>query len=395
MTAEGSPSIRPLAFRPACAPAQLRKFRRRLGSSPPDPAIEPIGPRRAVWADMLRFGSSLVALAALAMIGCADEAGLRDADGHDEEPIGQVSAALDATATVTDAVAGSCTTTAVKGLATQLVEEIQCLRPDTMKRIDKVPGLNLGAAVFPYLQTPAADALMTAQKVRNVSISLNSGLRTLPQQFLLYRWYKTGRCGIGLAASPGTSNHESAIAIDIEDNAAWRSALQGKGFRWLGASDPVHYDFTGKGTVDIRGLSVQAFQRLWNRNHPEDKIGEDGKYGDDTEKRLARAPANGFAVGAKCDEAPTKTTNTPPITDVPTEPDAEEPKTSAQKVPAPDATGADAKAEDDESSGATRPRATAADAGCNVQGTSRPDGWPLFVLVGLALVRRGARRRAR
>ena len=29
--------------------------------------------------------------------------------------------------------------------------------------------------------------------------------------------------------------------------------------------------------VDLRGQDVLAFQRLWNRNHPEDKIGEDGK----------------------------------------------------------------------------------------------------------------------
>jgi hypothetical protein len=258
-----------------------------------------------------------------------------------------------------------------------------------MRRIDNVDGLTLGDAVFPYLQSPAADALLTAQKTRNVPIAINSGLRTLPQQFLLYRWYKTGRCGIGLAATPGTSNHESAIAVDVQDNAAWRSALQGKGFRWLGASDPVHYDFTGKGAVDIRGLSVQAFQRLWNRNHPEDKIGEDGDYGDDTEKRLARAPAGGFTIGAKCDEAPKTTAPAPEMGNVSSAPDADEPSsTTTQKK-------SSESADDDDDDSPIRQRQRMADAGCNTHGSSGNDAWPFLALIALAFVRKAGRRRAR
>ncbi|MFO0737755.1 MAG: M15 family metallopeptidase [Labilithrix sp.] len=331
---------------------------------------------------MLRFASASLVAVGLLLAGCGDE------PIHDEEPTGQVSAPLGANATVNEAITGSCTTTAVKGLATQLVEEIQCLRPGTMKRIDNVEGLNLGEAVFPYLQTPAADALMTAQKARNVPIALNSGLRTLPQQFLLYRWYKTGRCGIGLAATPGTSNHESAIAVDVQDNAAWRSALQGKGFRWLGASDPVHYDFTGKGAVDIRGLSVQAFQRLWNRNHPDDKIGEDGQYGAETEKRLATSPANGFPTGAKCDEAPATTMPAPPITSVPESPDAEEPSTTTQK----NKSGKGGDEDEDEEELRIRQRASGANAGCNLHGSPGGD-WALLIVLGAVMT--AVRRRAR
>jgi MYXO-CTERM domain-containing protein len=223
-----------------------------------------------------------------------------DADDVHEEPVGEVSSALVGSDPVSSAVTQACSTTAVKGLATQLVDEIQCLRPNTMKKIDGTPGLALGAAVFPYLQTPAANALIAAQKARGVTMSINSGLRTLPQQYLLYRWYQTGRCGIGLAARPGTSNHESAVAVDINDNASWRTAMQGKGYRWLGANDPVHFDYTGGGTVDLRGLSVKAFQRLWNRNNPTDLIAEDGSYGPATEARLAKSPVGGFPKGASC-----------------------------------------------------------------------------------------------
>ena len=167
-----------------------------------------------------------------------------------------------------------------------------------MKRIDGLPGIALGDGVSPWLQTPAADALIAAQRARGATIRINSALRALPAQYVLYRWYRQGKCGITLAASPGQSNHESGLAIDINDSAAWRPALQGQGFRWLGPSDVPHYDFRGDGTVNLAGLSVLAFQRLWNRNHPEDRIDEDSAYGPQTAARLERAPVGGFATGA-------------------------------------------------------------------------------------------------
>lgn len=174
------------------------------------------------------------------------------------------------------------------------------MRPGTMRSIDDIPGVSLGSATIPYLQAPAAAALRRAVARRGGTLYINSALRTLPQQYLLHQWYLRGRCGIALAARPGTSNHEGGLAIDIESQAAWRSALSSEAFAWLGPSDPVHFDFVGSGGIDIRSLSVLAFQRLWNRNHPEDRIAEDGSFGPSTEARLARAPGEGFARGATC-----------------------------------------------------------------------------------------------
>jgi hypothetical protein len=243
----------------------------------------------------------LLPLFAVACSGVDDSDEPADHHDHEEEEnIGSVSSELTAASPVSAAVTQSCSTTAVKALSLQLVQEIQCMKPGSMKRIDNTSGLALGAAVFPYLQTPAANALIAAQKARGVTLSINSGLRALPQQYLLYRWYQTGRCGISLAATPGTSNHESGIAVDINNNAAWRSAMNSKGFSWLGASDPVHFDYRGGGTVSMKGLSVRAFQRLWNRNNPNDKIAEDGAYGPATAARLAKSPVGGFPKGATC-----------------------------------------------------------------------------------------------
>jgi hypothetical protein len=229
-----------------------------------------------------------------------DDGAVRDHHEHGDEPLASVQSALTDTDPVSVAIAESCTTASVKGLSNQLIDEIQCMRPGTFSSIEGAPGLSLGNAVFPWLQTPARDALLAAQKQRGATMTINSALRTLPQQFLLYRWYQAKRCDIGLAASPGTSNHESGVAVDINDNAAWRTAMSANDFTWLGASDPVHFDFTGEGKVDIAGLSVLAFQKLWNRNHPEDRIAEDSDYGKATEERLAKSPVGGFPKGAEC-----------------------------------------------------------------------------------------------
>jgi hypothetical protein len=214
-------------------------------------------------------------LLALSLFACSS---------HEERegPIDTTSAALNDADPVTTAVDESCSTTSVKGLSTQLVEEIQCLRPGTMKSIEGVDGLSLGSAVFPWLQAKAADAVMAAQKEKGVPLEINSALRTLPQQYLLYLWYKSGRCDIGLAASPGQSNHESGLAVDVQDNAEWQKTMAAHDMKWLGASDPVHFDYVGEGRVDLGGLSVLAFQELWNLNHPEDPIAEDSSDDDDT-----------------------------------------------------------------------------------------------------------------
>jgi len=329
-------------------------------------------------------------LAPLACSGAHEE---QVPDHHDDgaEPLGSVSSPLSPNDPVAIAVAQSCTTTAVKGLSTQLVEEIQCLRPGTLTRIDNTAGLALGSAVFPYLQTSAAMALISAQKARGTTMSINSALRTLPQQYLLYRWYQTGRCGIGLAATPGTSNHEGAIAVDIDDNAGWRSAMLGKGFRWLGASDPVHYDFTAGGTVDLRGLSVKAFQKLWNRNHPTDLIAEDGDYGPSTATRLAQSPSGGFAKGADCTKSPTADAGagagadadaepTAPV-DVPSTPDADEPSGAAPKAQEPTS-----------ATNATTPNAAS---GCAMTPASSSGGTALLAAGALGLVLASRRRRLR
>jgi D-alanyl-D-alanine carboxypeptidase-like protein len=220
--------------------------------------------------------------------------------GDGPEPTGNRGDAV-GSGSVNDAVAASCATSSVKGLSDQIIAEGQCLEPSAYAKLPELGNLELGPNVFPFLEEPARDQLVAALKAApKTTMTVNSMLRTVAQQYLLYRWYQAGSCGIGLAAKPGNSNHETGLAFDTSEASAWKSTLSSHGFKWFGSADPVHFDYVGSGAKSYKGTDVKAFQRLWNRNNPKDIIAEDGAYGPNTEARLKKAPAQGFKLGADC-----------------------------------------------------------------------------------------------
>jgi len=233
------------------------------------------------------------------------------AAGDDVHDDGVLESALAPGATVRDAITSACTTATVLPLARQLVDQINCLRPNFLKSIAS-DSVDLGGAVLPYLQAPAADSL--ARAADRVPLTINSALRTLPQQYLLYEWMNRRICRdvVSLAAAPGTSNHEAGLAVDVDNYGQARASLEARGFRWYGSGDVVHFDYVAGGE-DTRSLSVLAFQTLWNANHPEARVAEDGDFGGETEAVLLRAPANGFAKGATCGGTTTPSTDLAPI----------------------------------------------------------------------------------
>ena len=224
-----------------------------------------------------------------------------DAEETLPEEVGTAESAI----SVGNAVTSSCSTSIVAGLNAQIIAQANCIKPGAYAKVPSRPNLSFGSTVTPYLEEPARDAFIAAIDSKpGTNITINSMLRTVAAQYLLYRWYQTGTCGIGLAAKPGTSNHETGLAFDTSQYNTWKSTLQSHGFTWLGTSDPVHFDYTGAGAVDEKGTDVLAFQVLWNKHHPEDLIGEDGVYGPQTEARLKASPAEGFSGEVTCDPPP-------------------------------------------------------------------------------------------
>jgi hypothetical protein len=195
-----------------------------------------------------------------------------------------------------------CSTASVRGLDNQLIAQMNKIRSGLLVRIDDLD-VTLGAAVHPWLQAPAKQALKRAiaKRVPEERIAhrgrrmiINSAYRTIAGQWLLRNHHLNGRCGITAAAPPGKSNHNNASSIDIEDSQGWRTALRSNGWAWLGAFDPMHYDAVVKGIAPINSIAVQAFQQLWNIAHPNDKLAVDGDFGAATESRLRYSPAEGF-----------------------------------------------------------------------------------------------------
>ena len=203
--------------------------------------------------------------------------------------------------TVQHAAIDSCTTASVDGLSRQIIAQARCIRPNAFVPLPSRPNLVIAPQVFPYLELEARDHLLKAIDARpKQKMTINSALRTVAQQYLVWRWSATKRCGVPLATPPGQSNHEVGFALDIAEAGSWRPALEAQDFKWLGASDRVQFDYKSSSSAGRVATDVLAFQKLWNKNHPTDKIAEDGRYSPATEQRLKQAPADGFALGPSC-----------------------------------------------------------------------------------------------
>lgn len=188
----------------------------------------------------------------------------------------------------------NCSTAGLKALDLQLIAQIQRIAPGLLEPFDKIPGVKCGSACHAYLQAPAVTALEKAIKQRGQAMTVNSAYRTIGQQAILFNHFQNRRCGISAAARPGLSNHNTGLAIDIEDSFGWRPYLERFGWDWIGSFDPMHYDFEGAGIKDLRWVSIKAFQQLWNFNHPTRKIAEDGIWGAKTYECLMQTACTGF-----------------------------------------------------------------------------------------------------
>ncbi|MEO6600466.1 MAG: M15 family metallopeptidase [Polyangiaceae bacterium] len=222
-------------------------------------------------------------------------------EGSDEEPAPSKPAPPKHFATVLDAALGSCSTESVDGLSRQIIEQARCIKPNDFVALPKRPNLIMAPHVYPFLEVGARDHLLKAlDSHTNQTMTINSALRTVAQQYLVSHWAATKICGVQLATRPGDSNHEIGSALDIAEAAKWRPALEAQQFRWLGTSDRVHFDYKGDNTGPRTATDVLAFQKLWNRNHAEDPVPENGQYGPPTEQRLKKSPPSGFPLGSSC-----------------------------------------------------------------------------------------------
>jgi len=244
------------------------------------------------------------ALFLLVPVGCvppedADSGEFESSEPTDDDFHGEEGKADGEGTSVGDFVRTACATSVVMGLSRQIAQEVNCMNPGALGSFEEGDGIVfVGSAVLPFLDPEAIDHLKAAAEAAG-ELLITSAYRTVPQQYLLYRWKQLGRCGISAANPPGESNHESGRAVDLSNWSDVVRTMKSNSWSHPYSGDPVHYEHMA--SPDIRGRDVRAFQRLWNRNNPDDQITEDGDYGPATQERLIKAPAVGFPVGASCE----------------------------------------------------------------------------------------------
>ena len=194
-----------------------------------------------------------------------------------------------------------CETSSVKGLDAQLIHQVNLIKPGLLVRIDDIPQLRLGGSVHPWVQKGMRDCLVRLfKRYPDLILIVNSAYRTIVGQALLFSHGENDRCNITIVAPPGASNHNNASSFDLDN---WADEYQGRriidimedfGFSWLGRrmNDKMHFDCTQ--CIDMRGISIKAFQYLWNFANPADKLSVDGDYGQLVASRLRISPIYGF-----------------------------------------------------------------------------------------------------
>ena len=202
-----------------------------------------------------------------------------------------------------------CSTGKTAPLNAQIAAEVECTAPGSFSPIDDLPNVKLGAGANPFLQRASDEALARVAALEpTLTMVVNSTWRSPVQQAILKAWQ--GSCGVSLAAPPGRSKHESGQAIDVPLWTIYEfyEALKAEGWVWFcettnrgfihGCRDVPHY-VQAQGR-DLRAVGVKAFQKLWNRAHPSDRLPETGQYDRRTASRMLEAPLRGFETGASC-----------------------------------------------------------------------------------------------
>ncbi|KAG2440738.1 hypothetical protein HXX76_003595 [Chlamydomonas incerta] len=196
-----------------------------------------------------------------------------------------------------------CVTSVALGLTKQIAAEMKAMGVPAMSELAghtaNVKCKEGGC--FDMLQASALDSLIAITTKAKRVIELQSAFRSTAQQYLLYKWKELGICnqkyGVNL---PGTSYHESGLAIDVDNPGAWVTDLKNGGWQYpYPVEDNVHFEWRAGGlnqaaVLEIAKTNLKAFQRLWNRNNPNDQIKVDGVYGDDSMARLNKAPCDGW-----------------------------------------------------------------------------------------------------
>lgn len=215
----------------------------------------------------------------------------------------------------------------IDGLSAQLIHELQCMDSSLLAWYEPCKSVGCIWAVGPQphaIRPEVISALEAVAASKNDYITIEAGYRDVAMQYYS-RWFQENCNSAFNAAEPGKSNHQGGRAVDVKYYAHWWDSLLEFGFDHPIPSDKPHFELRGSGAFrdeseELKVLSVLAFQRLWNRNNPDDLLAEDGIYGPRTKQRLGASPVAGFPEfgcedGPRIDPTPNPDDDGPPPND--------------------------------------------------------------------------------
>jgi hypothetical protein len=178
------------------------------------------------------------------------------------------------------------------GLSAQIVRSIRCLAPDALSDLPICRGagcFSLPAGEPAVLEVDALAAAQNAGRRLGATMPLRRAFRDLATGH--FEAMAAERLACDDAPAAARSVLDGALGLETVDGSA-DGVLGAAGFERVPDEEPRRWRGPG---ADRTTLHVTAFQRLWNLNHPEAPLVEDGRIGPATRAAIERAPVAGFA----------------------------------------------------------------------------------------------------
>lgn len=191
----------------------------------------------------------------------------------------------------------------VDGLSRQLVDAINCLRPDTLAEIPLGGDIRMLREGRPnFIDARGLDALLDAAAEAGGGMVVRWAYRDIALQHLF--WLQDVYQGCAVAAPAGLSNHQNGLAVDLNNFQEWEPVMRRWGWENNLPNDRVHFDYQLVGDIGLGSLSIYAFQALWNANFPDRALPLTGELDGATDAALTDAPIEGFPTDLCADGVP-------------------------------------------------------------------------------------------
>lgn len=157
-----------------------------------------------------------------------------------------------------------------------------------------------------YIQTDAVNALEQTARDKGKAIEIIGDWRSSAQVYLRHRWITNGICdvnknsttGDNLGTLPGADYHSAGRVVSLKNSVAdfWKKDLKAHGFHMPKPNDDKNYFeyLQNPQGAEVASNELKAFQSLWNKNMPFNRIKLTGKFDAATEQAFMNAPCGGW-----------------------------------------------------------------------------------------------------